>query len=65
MTFPKGGSEYGGFPGLIQPEPHEVKDSASEQLMTTYFTDPADPESSPEKEIDRIREEGRKRNSSS
>jgi len=57
--FPKGGSEYGGYPDLIQPEPHDHRDSVSEQLMATYLTDPADPESSVEKVVDDIRARGR------
>jgi len=60
MTYPKGGSEYGGFPGLIQPEPHDVKKSAHEQLMLAQLTDPADEASTPEKVADTIRAQGRK-----
>lgn len=42
MTFPKGGAEYGGVPGLIQPPPHDVKDSAYEQAMLAVRTETAD-----------------------
>lgn len=55
MTYPRGGSEYGGYPGLVQPEPHDVHDSASEQLMLAYLTDPAEEGSTPEKVADDIR----------
>jgi hypothetical protein len=58
MTFPKGGSEYGGYPDLIQPEPHDVSSSASEQLMLTYLTEPTDPSSTIEKVADEIRVRG-------
>lgn len=37
---PVKGSEYGGVGGLIQPRPHEVENSPSEQLMLIYNTDP-------------------------
>jgi hypothetical protein len=57
--FPKGGSEYGGYPDLIQPEPHDYKSSPSEQAMATYLTDPADPESSVESVVEDIRARGR------
>lgn len=59
MTYPKGGSEYGGYPGLIQPEPHNPKDVASEQLMLTYLTDPADEQSTPERVADELRRQGK------
>lgn len=39
---PAKGSEYGGVEGLIAPPPHDIKDSAHEQLMLMYNTDPAD-----------------------
>lgn len=42
------GSERGGFRGPIAPPPHAVEDSASEQAMLVYLTDPANPSSSPE-----------------
>lgn len=35
------GSEFGGVDGLIQPPPHDVVNSPSEQLMQIYQTDPA------------------------
>lgn len=43
MTTPDSnrGSEYGGAPGLIQPPPHDVADSASEMLSQIYKTNPA------------------------
>jgi hypothetical protein len=59
MTYPRGGSEYGGFPGLVQPEPHEVKTSATEQLMLAQLTEAGDPESSIESVTDDIRRQGR------
>lgn len=59
ISFPRGGAEYGGYPGLIQPEPHDVKDSASEQLMLAQLTDPADPASTPEAVAEVIRRVGR------
>ena len=61
MTYPRGGSEYGGMPGLIQPLPHDFEDSAAEQMMTTYMTDPADTTSTPESVRDRLVAEGRQR----
>jgi hypothetical protein len=59
MTYPKGGSEYGGFPGLIQPDPHEVTMSATEQLMAAQLSDPADASSGIESVTDEIRRQGR------
>lgn len=59
MTYPKGGSEYGGFPGFIQPEPHDIRDSASEQLSLMVQTDAADESSSIESVADDIRQQGR------
>lgn len=35
-------SEYGGVDALIQPQPHDVAGSPSEQLMLLYNTDPDD-----------------------
>lgn len=43
MTFPSGGSEYGGYPGVTQPAPHDPEDVAYEQLNLTTRTDPSDP----------------------
>lgn len=60
MTYPKGGAEYGGYPGLIQPEPHEITSSATEQLMLAYLSDPADAESSVESVADDIRAQARR-----
>ena len=60
MTYPRGGSEFGGYPGLIQPEPHKVSDSATEQLMLTYLTDTDDASSTPESVADAIRAQSRK-----
>lgn len=59
MTYPRGGSEYGGYPGLIQPEPHDVKMSAEEQLMLAQLTEAADPASSIESVADDIRRQAR------
>lgn len=47
-SFPKGGSEYGGLPGLVQPPPHDIAESPWEQAMLALRTDAADPFSSPE-----------------
>jgi hypothetical protein len=47
QSFLQGGSEYGGVPGLIQPLPHSIADSAAEQASLTVRTDPSDPLSSP------------------
>lgn len=58
-AFPRGGSEYGGYPGLIQPLPHEVENSPTEQIMLAYLTDPADETSSPESVADDIRKQAR------
>lgn len=58
MTYPRGGSEYGGYPGLVQPEPHDVRKDAREQLMAMQLTDPADPDSSVETVVDSIRAQG-------
>jgi hypothetical protein len=60
MTYPRGGSEYGGFPGLIQPPPHDPSKVASEQWMLTKLTDPADETSTPEKVADEIIQQARK-----
>lgn len=57
--FPKGGTEYGGYPGLIQPEPHDITSSASEQLMLAQLTDPADETSSVESVAEDVRRQGR------
>lgn len=59
MTYPRGGSEYGGFPGLVQPEPHDVKKDAQEQLMLAQLTEAADPADSIEAATDRVRAQGR------
>lgn len=42
------GSERGGFRGPVAPPPHDVADSAAEQAMLVYMTDPADAASTPE-----------------
>lgn len=47
MTFPKGGSEYGGYPGLIQPPPHDPEDSSVEMLTLTVRSNPDDEGSGP------------------
>jgi hypothetical protein len=59
MTYPRGGSEYGGYPGLVQPEPHDVNDDSNELLMLAQLTDPADPASSIESVADDIRRQAR------
>lgn len=59
MTYPKGGSEYLGYPGLVQPEPHDVMDVAAEQLMLAQLSDPADASSGIESVADDIRRQGR------
>lgn len=58
MTYPRGGSEYGGYPGLIQPLPHDITKEADEQLMLAQLTDAADPSSSIESVADDIRKQG-------
>lgn len=61
MTYPKGGSEYGGYPGLIQPEPHPVGDGkgeAEEQLHMLYRTEPADETDTVAKQVDIVRKQG-------
>lgn len=60
--YPKGGSEYGGYPGLIQPEPHPTAEGempAHERWMLEKLTDPADAASSPETVADDLRKQGR------
>lgn len=42
MTVSNEPSEYGGYPGLIQPPPHEP--TAYEQMRIVYQLDPADAE---------------------
>lgn len=32
MTFPQGGTEFGGHPGPYQPMPHDPEDSSYESL---------------------------------
>jgi len=61
MTFPKGGSEYGGYPGPYQPAPHDVADVPYEQLNLATQTDPSDEESSVETVLEAHRAEARKR----
>lgn len=41
-TFPRGGTEYGGRPGIIQPFPHTYLDDADEQAGLAVRTDSAD-----------------------
>lgn len=60
--YPRDGSEYGGYPDLIQPLPHDVNDSAKEQLMLAQFTEAADPDDTIEKQADIIRRRGKDRN---
>lgn len=59
MTYPRGGTEYGGYPGFIQPEPHDIRMNAGEQLALEHLTDPADEKSSVESVADDIRRQGR------
>jgi hypothetical protein len=59
MTYPRGGSEYGGFPGLVQPEPHDVRSSGPEQLMLAQMTEAADAGDGIEQAADRIRRQAR------
>jgi hypothetical protein len=61
MTFPQGGTEFGGYPGLVQPAPHDPEDVASEQLSALYGTDPGVETSSPEGVIAQRRRDGRAR----
>lgn len=55
--MPPGGSEYGGYPGLIQPEPHKWEESASEQLSLAFKTDSTEVESSPGSVAEELRKE--------
>jgi hypothetical protein len=48
MTFPVGGSEYGGRPGVIQPFPHDWKEVVAEQLGLAVRSDSEDAASGPE-----------------
>jgi hypothetical protein len=59
MSFPRGGTEYGGHAGLVQPEPHDIKKEPAEYWMLIKQTDPADEADTPEKAADRIRSQGR------
>lgn len=34
-------SEYGGVPGLIQPDPHDFNETPKDMLKMIYATDPA------------------------
>lgn len=43
--FPKGGTEYGGRPGVIQPFPHNYLDDVDEQCGLAVRTESADPAS--------------------
>jgi hypothetical protein len=59
MNFPRGGTEYGGYPGLVQPEPHDVRKDGPEQLMLAQMTEPADASDGIEQTADRVRTQGR------
>jgi hypothetical protein len=54
-------SEYGGYPGLIQPEPHDFTDSSTEMLMLSRLTNPSDPASSEETVAAELRKDAEKR----
>lgn len=60
-SFPKGGSEFGGYPGRVQPKPHDVKTSASEQLQAVYATDESDDSFGVEEVVDGWLKDGQKR----
>lgn len=60
--FPTGGSEYGGYAGRIQPDPHPFGDGegdAAEQLQAAFATDPADESSTPERVVEEWRRQGK------
>lgn len=54
MVLDKTPSEFGGAPGLIQPNPHSVNDIASEGAMLERAVDPADETDSPAGVLSRI-----------
>ena len=39
----QGASEFGGWPGVVQPAPHDIADVPYEQLNFSVQTDPSDP----------------------
>lgn len=56
----KRASEFGGVPGRIQPQPHDIQDSAYEQHRLIMSTDPTDATDTPEGALARERKrEGR------
>lgn len=59
MTFPEGGTEFGGYPGVVQPKPHELK--SYEVLNNATQSDPSDPESSELSVAEEHRKAGRDR----
>lgn len=61
MTYPRGGSEYGGFPGLVQPAPHDPEDVGYEMLNLTTRTDPSDETATPLSQAEAERADGRGR----
>lgn len=60
MAYARGGTEYGGFPGLVQPETHDVKMSAQEQLMLAQQTEAGDATDGVEEAAERSRAQARK-----
>lgn len=61
MTFPAGGTEFGGRPGRVQPPPHDPANSASETLHALYATDEGEETSTPEGVIKEWLDEGKGR----
>lgn len=56
-----GASEFGGHPGRVQPAPHDIADSAYEQLNLSVRSNPSDPASNAASVAEEERELGRRR----
>lgn len=56
-----GASEFGGHPGFIQPDPHDILDVPSEQLSLTVQTNPSDPAANAITVAEEWRARGRRR----
>jgi hypothetical protein len=61
MTYPQGGSEYGGYPGLVQPAPHDIEEVPYELLNLVTRTDPSDPAADANTVAETERKQGRSR----
>lgn len=62
MTEPhkeRGASEFGGWPGVVQPPPHEL--TAAEQLNFAVQSNPSDPAANAETVAEEHRKRGRGR----